>query len=193
MRFVRLLPMLAATAALAACFGGADVPDRLLDLTPTQPRPATAGRAAPASEAVVVSLPAVPQELEVNRIPVRTGGAITYLKDAQWVAEPAALFARLLTETVAASGRVVLESPETAFQAGTVLTGSLDSFGVDADRREAVVIYDAALATDEDQVRTRRFEARVPLAAIDEVSVPPALNQAANQVAAEVAAWLGGG
>jgi cholesterol transport system auxiliary component len=54
-----------------------------------------------------------------------------------------------------------------------------------------VVIYDAALATNEDQVRTRRFEARVPLASIDGASVPPALNQAANQVAAEVAAWLG--
>jgi cholesterol transport system auxiliary component len=191
MRVHRLLPVLAAALAVSGCFGGAKVPDRLLDLTPARVRPVTGGQTAPASEAVVVSLPAVPDELEVTRIPVRSGGSITYLKDAQWISEPATLFARLLSDTVAASGRVVLESPETAFRAGTVLSGSLDSFGVDADRREAVVTYDAALATNEDQVRTRRFEARVPLASIDEASVPAALNQAANQVAAEVAAWLG--
>ena len=190
MRPIRLLPLLAAALALAGCFGGAKVPDRFLDLTPLRERPATAGQTAPTSEAVVVSLPSVPQELEVPRIPVRSGGGVTFLKDAQWVDLPAALFTQLLTETVAASGRVVLDSQETAFRAGTVLTGSLDSFGVDADRREAVVIYDAALATDENQVRTRRFEARVPLAPIDEASVAPALNQAANQIAAEVAAWL---
>src|SRR5688500_17573075 len=118
MRVHRLLPVLAAALAVSGCFGGAKVPDRLLDLTPAQVRPATGGQSAPASEAVVVSLPAVPDELEVTRIPVRSGGAITYLKDAQWISEPAALFARLLSDTVAASGRVVLESPETAFRAG---------------------------------------------------------------------------
>lgn len=190
MKAVRLLPLFAALV-LSGCFGGAKVPDRLLDLTPARTRPATAGQSAPTSQAVVVSMPSVPQELEVPRIPVRSGGGVTYVADAQWVDLPAALFAKLLTETVGASGRVVLDVEETAFRAGTVLTGSLDRFGVDADRREAVVIYDAALATDNNQVRTRRFEARVPLATIDKDSVPPALNQAANQVAAEVAAWLG--
>ena len=34
---------------------------------------ATGGQSAPASEAVVVALPAVPDELEVTRIPVRSG------------------------------------------------------------------------------------------------------------------------
>lgn len=191
MKAFRLLPLLAAALAVSGCFGGAKVPDRLLDLTAARTRPATAGQTAPTSEAVVVSEPTVPQELEVNRIPVRAGGGVTYLKDAYWVDLPAAMFAELLTETVGASGRVVLDAEETAFNAGTVLTGSLDRFGVDADRREAVVIYDAALATDQNQVRTRRFEARVPLAAIDAANVAPALNQAANQVAVDVASWLG--
>jgi cholesterol transport system auxiliary component len=191
MKASRLLPLFAVAAALSGCFGGAKVPERLLDLTPARARPAGSSQSAPASEAVVVSLPAVPQELELNRIPVRSAGSFTYLKDAQWVDEPAALFGKLLTDVVASTGRVVLESPQTAFRAGTVLSGSLSSFGVDADSREAVVIYDAALATDEAQVRTRRFEARVPLSAIDAATVPPALNQAANQVAGEVAAWLG--
>jgi cholesterol transport system auxiliary component len=57
---------------------------------------------------------------------------------------------------------------------------------------EAVLVYDAALARGADRVETRRFEARVPVAAVDAASAAPALNQAANQVADEVAAWIGG-
>ena len=56
---------------------------------------------------------------------------------------------------------------------------------------EAVLIYDAAVSRGKDAVETRRFEARVPVAALDAASAPAALNQAANQVAAEVAAWVG--
>lgn len=192
MKTIRLLAVAATVLLLSGCLGmGGGKPDYLLDLTPTRMRATAAERSVPTSEAVVVALPTVPEELNVRRIPVRTGGSITYIKDAQWVDKPAVLFSRLVTETVAASGRVVLDAAETAFGAGTVLTGHLQSFGVDASTREAVVIYDAALATDENNLRTRRFEARVPLAAIDAATVAPALNQAANQVAAELAGWLG--
>lgn len=191
MRPARFLLPIASALVLSGCFGGAKAPKSLLDLTPTRTRAAAAENTVPTSEAVVVALPTVPEELTANRIPVRQGGQITYLKDAQWVDTPATLFSRLVTETVAASGRVVLDAGETAFQAGTVLTGHLQSFGVDGDRREAVVIYDAALATKESQVRTRRFEARVQLSTIEAATVAPALNQAANQVAEELAAWLG--
>ncbi len=89
------------------------------------------------------------------------------------VSKPSILFSRLVTETLAAGGRVVLDPGETVFQAGTVLTGHLQSFGVDADRREAVVVYDAALAAPDNSLRSRRFEARVPLAAIDPATVVP--------------------
>ena len=37
----------------------------------------------------------------------------------------------------------------------------------------------------------RRFEARVPVAAIDAASAGVALNRAANQVAMQVADWIG--
>jgi cholesterol transport system auxiliary component len=40
-------------------------------------------------------------------------------------------------------------------------------------------------------VEKRRFEARVPVSAIDAASAGAALNDAANQVAVEVADWVG--
>jgi cholesterol transport system auxiliary component len=57
---------------------------------------------------------------------------------------------------------------------------------------EVVAIYDAALARQGGGITSRRFEARVPVAVADAANVSPALNQAANQVATEVAAWIGG-
>ena len=62
--------------------------------------------------------------------------------------------------------------------------------GYDVATASVVVRYDAVLQTPDRQVRTRRFESRVPSAA-DAVAVGPALNQAANQVAGEVADWVG--
>ena len=40
-------------------------------------------------------------------------------------------------------------------------------------------------------VTTNRFEAHVPVAAATPEAVAPALNQAANQLAEQVAAWIG--
>ena len=52
--------------------------------------------------------------------------------------------------------------------------------------------YDGALSTaGGTRVETRRFEASVP-ADGTAATVGPALNAAANQVATEVAAWVGG-
>jgi cholesterol transport system auxiliary component len=56
---------------------------------------------------------------------------------------------------------------------------------------EVVATYDAALARRGGGVITRRFEARVPVAVADAANVSPALNQAANEVATQVAAWIG--
>ena len=117
---------------------------------------------------------------------MRTGDTqVAYLKDAQWVEMPGPLFGRLLSETIAArTGRVVLDPKQFTFDPGIRLTGTLQTFGLQADRMEAVVIYDAALARGADSVETRRFEARVPIAAVDPASAATGLNEAANQVAA---------
>lgn len=193
MRQMRALLALAAALAVSGCLSfGATPPPTLMRLTADVQRTA-ASRTAQAGEAITVVPPSAPAELLNVRVPVRTGATqVAYVKDAQWVEAPTILFARLLSETIAArTGRVVLDPKQFTFDPGQRLTGTLQSFGLDADTNEAVLIYDAAIARGKDAVETRRFEARVPVAALDAASAPAALNQAANRVATEVAAWVG--
>lgn len=187
----RLFLLGAATLALAGCGLGGKTPDLLLNLTPQVSMPASA-RTGSAETAITVVRPTLPQALDTTRLPVMDGQSVTYLKDAYWVDTPDNLFRRLLSETIAArTGRVVLDPLQFSFNPGTRLTGQLHAFGLDVARMEAVVTYDAALARGADAVATRRFEARVPVAAATRNAVAPALNTAANQVAGEVAAWVG--
>jgi cholesterol transport system auxiliary component len=184
---------LAAALALSGCLSfGPKVPPTLMRLT-ADAELATSSRTSPPAEAITVVPPTAPAELNTPRVPVRTGAtSVAYVKDAQWVEAPSILFARLLSETIAAkSGRVVLDPKQFTFDPGQRLTGTLQTFGLDADRMEAVLVYDAAVLRGKDAVETRRFEARVPVAALDAANAPAALNRAANQVAAEVAAWVG--
>ena len=191
---MRLKIALAAAAALAlgGCGLGGKTPDVLLSLTPDSPLQAPSGRTGSSETAITVVRPTVPQALDTTRVPVVTGQQVAYVKNAFWVDTPDELFRRLLSETIAArTGRVVLDPLQFSFNPGNRLTGQLQNFGVDAPTMQAVVTYDAALAQGPDRVVTRRFEARVPVAAIDRAGAAPALNAAANQVAAQVADWIG--
>jgi cholesterol transport system auxiliary component len=193
MRQTRAFLALAAALAVSGCLSfGAKPPPTLMRLT-SDAQIAASSRTGPSGEAITVVPPSAPAELLTPRVPVRTGATqVAYVKDAQWVEVPTILFARLLSETIAAkSGRIVLDPKQFTFDPGQRLTGTLHTFGLDADRMEAVLVYDAAVSRGKDSVETRRFEARVPVPALDAASAPAALNQAANQVAAEVAAWVG--
>lgn len=178
--------------ALSGCFGGS-TPDTLMTLNAAQSRAAASTRAAGEGEAITVVVPTVPRELQTLRVPVHeTELAVSYLKDAQWVEMPANLFARLVSETIAAStNRVVLDPKQFTFDPGQRLTGTLQRFGLDATRQEVVAVYDAVLSRQGGGITSRRFEARVPVTAADAANVSPALNQAANQIATEVASWVG--
>lgn len=195
---MRLHPLAAALVLpllLAGCIKfGSEPPPSLLRLTPAATVEPQASRSSALAEAIAVEAPSLSQELRTNRVPVRTGDTqVAYLKDAQWVEMPGEMFARLLGETIAArTGRVVLDPDQLAFEPGVRLTGQLKTFGVVADAMEVAVVYDAALARSPGRIETRRFAARVPIAVVDVANAGPALNQAANQVAAEVAAWIGG-
>ena len=178
---------------VTACLGGPDIPDQLLTLSAEQPRPAAAPRSAAEGAAITVVEPTVPQALRTNRVPVYvTDTTIQYLEDAYWVENPGPLFGRLVGEVVAArTGRVVLDPRQYTHDPGTRLTGELLRFGLDPARMEAVAVYDAAIARGEAGIATNRFESRVPVADASPAAVAPALNRAANQVAEQVAAWVG--
>ena len=191
---VKLLPVLAGALALSACFGGAAVPDHLLTLTPAQVRPNDTPRTAAQGESITVVDPTVPQALRTTRVPVYVDDTtIQYLEDAVWVENPGALFGRLVGETIGArTGRVVLDPNQFTHDPGVQLTGQLLKLGLDPNTMEAVIVYDAAMTRGRTNVTTNRFEARVPVANDTPAVVAPALNQAANQVAEQVATWVGG-
>jgi cholesterol transport system auxiliary component len=184
-----------AALPLAGCISfGAKPPASLLSLTATEQAAVGQAQSSAGARTVSVQVPSVPQALANNRVPVQaTATDIAYVKEALWIEPPARLFARLLSDTVGArTGRVVLTGAQSLADPGARLSGELRMFGVDAASTSAVVTYDAALIRDEGgPLEKRRFEARVPVAAIEAAPVGVALNQAANTVAGEVADWIG--
>lgn len=191
---MRLPLLLAPLALLSGCISFApDPPPSLLTLSASQAPGIGTSRTAAPGQAVTILQPRAPAALNTIRVPVSSGDtAIAYVKDAVWVEAPARLFRDLLSETVAArTGRLVLDSRQFNLDPGITIAGELRNFGVDADSGEAVVTFDAARSRG-DQVEERRFEARVPVSPVAAVPVGIALNSAANQVAEQVAAWIGG-
>jgi cholesterol transport system auxiliary component len=191
----RVLPLLALPLALAGCVSfGAKVPPQLLRLTPSAEAPANNGVMLAKGLAVSVSFPSAPVELSNNRVPVRIGTTeVAYVKDAQWIDSPAHLFRDLLAETITArTGRPTLTPREAMMTVGPRLGGRLSEFGIDARGNRASVVYDATLVRSGDQIETRRFEAKALVSGkIDEGSAGAAINAAANDVAAQVADWVG--
>ena len=195
--------MLRVTAALfiavplAGCAllgGGPKPPPWLLTLAPTAPAPASVVRSANAGEAVTIDVPIIPKELRSVRVPAQSGEtAIAYIKGLQWVDTPDRLFQDLLAETVLrTTNRVVVDPKQSRLDPGLVVSGQLLRFGYEAGEGNVLVRYDAALsAAGGTRVETRRFEGRAP-ADGTAATVGPALNQAANQVALDVARWIGG-
>lgn len=193
---MRATPLLACPAllALSACFGGGNPPALLMTLSAAEVRPTAAPRSAGQGEAITVAAPTLPQALRTTRIPVYVNDTtIQYLTDAAWVENPGALFARVLGETIAArTGRVVLDPSQYSHDPGTRITGTLVKFGLDPAAMQVVIVYDAAIARPGPAggVATNRFEARVAVPEATAALVAPALNQAANQLAGDVAAWV---
>ena len=186
------LAPLAALLLLGGCISfGPKAPPTLYDLTAENPAPAGAGQSGTLASALVVEVPDAPLELAVTRIPVQIDGAnVAYIKDAGWVERPARLLQRLLAETIRAKGsRLVLES-EPGTGASEVLSGRLIAMGFDAQSNAAVVRLDAMRTTKGGQVQVKRFEASQP-ATVEPATLGPALNRAANDVARQVAEWVG--
>ena len=174
--------------------GGPKPPPWLLTLEPSAPAPASVVRSANAGESVTIDVPIIPKELRTVRVPAQVGEtAVAYIKDLQWVDTPDRLFQDLVEETVLrTTNRVVIDPKQSTLDPGLVVSGRLSSFGYEAGQGSVLVRYDAALsAAGGTRVETRRFEARAPADGTAS-SVGPALNTAANQVALQVAQWIGG-
>jgi cholesterol transport system auxiliary component len=186
---------LAVAMPLAGCISlGPKAPPYFLNLTAAEAPAAGAARTAGPGEAITLYVPTVPQELQTTRVPVRSGAnAISYLKDAQWVESPARLFQQLLAATTdRRTGRLVLNPRQASLDPGQRILGDLERFGIDASPAQAVVVFEAMRQNrDGTRIEQRRFEARVPIAAVEPAAAGAGLNTAANQVAAQVADWIG--
>lgn len=202
MRMPRTAPIVLAVAApllLGACSlsgmlgGGGKPPATLVTLTSEAAESGQAVRSAAAGQTVTIATPITGQELSVARVPVQvTPTDIQYVADLQLVDSPARLFQHLLEETIRrTTGKVVLSSEQSTLDPGVTITGVLQRFGYEASSGEVVIQYDASMAAAGGaQVETRRFTASAP-ADGTAATVAPALNRAANQIAMDVAKWVG--
>lgn len=188
---------LASTLALAlsGCIslGGGKAPPSLFTLTAQNaPAPGTSASGS-AADALVVLDPETDRALGVTRVAVTVDASnVAYLKNALWAERPARLFRHLLAETLRAKGaRLVFEDADATASGRVRLAGRLLACGYDAPSGAAVVRYDAVREGAGGAIQTRRFEASVPVGKADAARVGPALNAAANKVAAEVADWIG--
>jgi cholesterol transport system auxiliary component len=199
MKPLRNLASVIAAAALAGCSlssltgGGGKPPVLLQTLTPEAADPGAMTRTAAAGQAVTIETPVIANDLQTVRVPVRTSPTdVQYVTNLQWVDTPDKLFQNLVEETVRRStNRVVLNPNQTGVDPGLVVRGVLERFGYNAQTGQAEVTYDATMSTGDGQVQTRRFVANIPADGTGP-SVGAALNRAANQVATEVAQWIGG-
>ena len=196
MRSLTLAPLAASAMLLSSCVSigaGGDPPEQLITLTPRSSAPAGAASAGAVESAIAVLEPEVEDRLDVNRVPVLIDpSSVAYLQNAFYVDRPARLFQSLLAETLRAStGRLVFSGNDPGLARRTRLYGRLVEMGYDAQAMAVIVTYDAVRVDPEGEVSAQRFSHTVPGIAPDSLSVAPALNDAANEVAASVAQWMG--
>ena len=173
--------------------GGGKPPATLQTLTPDVADPGPVTRNAVSGQSVTVATPIVPKELNTLRVPVQLSATdIQYVTGLQWIDTPDRLFQQLVSETIRRStNRVVLDGGLATLDPGLLLSGQLQRFGYDAASGQVIVEYDGALSTaGGNRVESRRFVATAPADGTG-ASVGPALNRAANQVARDVAGWVG--
>ncbi|MEJ2409474.1 MAG: ABC-type transport auxiliary lipoprotein family protein [Novosphingobium sp.] len=186
----------AACLALSGCISlGGKAPDLLFRLTPDESAPVGATVSGKLSDAIVVLDPETDRSLDELRIPVRISDSnLAYLKNAAWIEKPAREFRSLLAETLRAkTGRLVAEGGDYETAGRTVVRGRLLEMGYDVPRGAVVVRFDAVRSEGEGGTAVvKRFEAAVNGVEPKAKYVGPALNQAANEVAQQVAAWVEG-
>ena len=180
-------------------FGGPGTrPDTLYTLSAPPPAASAASAASgqqpiDQAKAVTIDVPTIASALQTVRVPVQLSDTtIQYLRGAQWSEQPNRLFQRLLAGAAAGSGVPVIDQRASGHVAGNRLSGQLLSFGLDARGPYRVVVrYDATLVTPAG-IRQRPFVREAAIGSSNPAEVMAALNMVANQVATDVALWVGG-
>ncbi len=192
-RLIIAAPLVLALSACLGISGGGKVPASLFSLTPTSPAPVGVELNGKLDDAIMVLDPETDRRLAVVRVAVQVDDSnVAYLTDAQWVEHPAHLFGSLLAETIRARGkRLVLGGEDGLGSVRTRLGGRLIDMGFDARSQSAVVRFEAIRVSAGGTTVSKRFEAVVPVTSAKSAVVGPALNRAANDVAGQVADWVG--
>ena len=135
--------------------------------------------------------------LLMGRVLLRSGqikAAVDALRIAVWSQDSAAgrlALAEALLQSEDKDGARTEANKALTLDPGLVVNGTLQRFGYDTATGQVVVTYDASLSTaGGNRVETRRFTATAPADGTS-ASIGPALNRAANQVAFDVAKWIG--
>lgn len=188
-----LAALLVITLSLSGCLSlGGKPPPTLLTLTSATAVPAGTVTSGDPKTAIMVMEPETDQRLAVVRVPVQIDDTnVAYVKNAAWVERPARLFRALLAETLRSkTSALVLEDSQAAANVGIRVSGRLIDMGYDARTSSVVVRYEAIRSSTGSAVVTKRFESVVPGVPAKPEFIGPALNQAANDVAGQVAAWI---
>ncbi|WP_298194254.1 ABC transporter [Novosphingobium sp.] len=179
-------------AVLSGCVRiGAKPPGTLLSLTSDVAPAAGATSSGTLGEATVVLEPAAAASVSVLRVPVQIDAAnVAYIKGTQWIERPSRAFQHLLADTLRARGKGLVVETDRA-TTGTRIGGQLLAMGFDAPTRSAVVRFEAMKWLPGGRIETRRFESIVRGIDPEPEEIGPALNQAANKIAGEIADWVG--
>ncbi|WP_225205241.1 ABC-type transport auxiliary lipoprotein family protein [Novosphingobium huizhouense] len=182
-----LLPL-----SLAGCVSiGAKPPTSLLSLDAEAAPAVGATASGKPNDALIVVEPTAAAKVAVLRVPVQIDATrIAYLKKTMWVERPSRQFQHLLAETLRARGNRLVSERDNGVL-GTRVSGRLLDMGYDAATRAVVVGFEASRENPDGTIATKRFENRVPGIDPDAQDIAPALNRAANEVAREVADWVG--
>ncbi len=187
--------LVAAALALSGCLSfGAKPPPSLIRLAPVAQPAADGGETVAPGRSVTVMVPHGPTEFSLPRVAVKSAaGTLTYLKGAQFADQPYRLLQGLFATVIQArTGRPTLDGRNYHIAPGIRIVSQIDDFSIDADRRQADLLVDVIQqSADGKTVSTRRFEGHAPVSAITADGAAPALAQAANQVAVEIADWIG--
>lgn len=191
-----IVPLLAAALMIGGCVKfGSKPPAQLLTISAKTSPPAGQSVSSAGLPVLAVFTPDVSRKLDNLRVAVQVDPtSVAYVQNAQWAEAPRQMFRRLLAETIAADGSIyVADGEQSAILSGRRLSGTLVDFGIDAEAKEAVVTFDATLtSTTPGEAMRQRFTARVPVRKIGADRVAGPISEAANKVAADVAAWVKG-